>query len=163
MKTTSLWQPWASFIAWGFKLIETRDYYPPRSVIGQRIAIHAAKRPMRPEEYQDCTTAMNEIGAAELLDGDGFPLGAVVATAVLRCAHRVRWEHEGLAWLELAPGDCPHYQAFGEGKKYAWTAPIDPYGNFNDGRVLWFLEDVERLNPPVPARGMQGFWEWTQE
>jgi hypothetical protein len=37
----TLWQPWASFIAWGFKLIETRTHNRFRCLAGQQIAIHA--------------------------------------------------------------------------------------------------------------------------
>lgn len=44
MKAVSLWQPWASLIACGAKTIETRSWPAPRTVVGQRIAIHAAKR-----------------------------------------------------------------------------------------------------------------------
>ena len=43
MKTISLWQPYASLIAAGEKTIETRGWAPPKGVMGQRIAIHAAK------------------------------------------------------------------------------------------------------------------------
>ena len=62
MKAITLWQPWASlcviprpidpatFSTFGgaiplpFKTIETRSWPAPKSLIGQRIAIHAAKR-----------------------------------------------------------------------------------------------------------------------
>ena len=44
MKAISLWQPWASLIACGAKPFETRHWAPPRELIGQTIAIHAAKK-----------------------------------------------------------------------------------------------------------------------
>ena len=44
MKAISLHQPWASLIAVGIKTIETRSWAPPKALIGQRIAIHAAKK-----------------------------------------------------------------------------------------------------------------------
>src|SRR5712671_3817606 len=44
MKAISLWQPWASLIACGAKPFETRHWAPPRELIGQSIAIHAAKK-----------------------------------------------------------------------------------------------------------------------
>ena len=43
MKTISLWQPYASLIAAGVKTIETRGWAPPKGLMGQRIAIHAAR------------------------------------------------------------------------------------------------------------------------
>ncbi|WP_148133944.1 ASCH domain-containing protein [Candidatus Formimonas warabiya] len=33
----TLWQPWASLIAEGYKKIETRSWKAPEKVIGQRI------------------------------------------------------------------------------------------------------------------------------
>jgi len=43
MKAISLWQPWASFIAWGIKTIETRHWPLPKNIKGP-LAIHATKK-----------------------------------------------------------------------------------------------------------------------
>jgi len=43
MKVITLWQPWASFIAFGWKSIETRTHNKFESLKGNRIAIHAGK------------------------------------------------------------------------------------------------------------------------
>ena len=43
MKAISLWQPHASLAVSGIKLYETRTWPAPRSIVGQRIWIHAAK------------------------------------------------------------------------------------------------------------------------
>ena len=43
MKVISLWQPWASFMAWGIKKIETRHWPLPKNITGP-IAIHATKK-----------------------------------------------------------------------------------------------------------------------
>ena len=42
----------------------------------------------------------------------------------------------------------------------ARTVLADPYGDFSPGRWLWFLADVQPCNPPAPARGAQGLWNW---
>lgn len=44
MKVISLWQPWASLVIDGRKKIETRHWSPPASLVGQPLAIHAAKK-----------------------------------------------------------------------------------------------------------------------
>lgn len=44
MKALSLWQPWASLMADGRKLIETRHWPAPKWLIGQKYAIHAAMK-----------------------------------------------------------------------------------------------------------------------
>ena len=86
------------------------------------------------------------------------PAGKVVATAVLRCSHEVAYN------LELAhmhPGtwmDCAHWR-----RETEFAVERDPYGDFTATRWLWFLEDIEKLDPPVPAIGHQGFWNWFDE
>ena len=44
MKALTIWQPWASLIMAGAKPYEFRGWRAPRSIIGQRIVIHAAAR-----------------------------------------------------------------------------------------------------------------------
>lgn len=72
----SLWQPWASFIAIGKKPYETRHWKAPPRYVGQRIAIHAAKR--QPEK--------DDILWWHSIAGPEAPLfkGAFVCTAILR-------------------------------------------------------------------------------
>lgn len=43
MPCISLWQPWAQFIALGWKTIETRTHSRFASLVGRRIAIHASQ------------------------------------------------------------------------------------------------------------------------
>jgi hypothetical protein len=66
-----------------------------------------------------------------------LPLGAVVATAVL--VDCVRTEDTATTTLEWALGD--------------WTP----------GRWAWLLDDVQPVDPPMPAKGKQGWWDWTPE
>lgn len=40
----SLWQPWATWILWGWKTIETRTHDRFRGLTGKRIGIHAAQK-----------------------------------------------------------------------------------------------------------------------
>ena len=34
------------------------------------------------------------------------------------------------------------------------------FGNFSPGRYAWRLKVVDVFDPPIPARGQQGLWEW---
>lgn len=43
MKAITLHEPWASFIMWGWKTIETRTHRRYRKYLGETIAIHASK------------------------------------------------------------------------------------------------------------------------
>lgn len=161
MKVITVWQPWASLIAIGAKPYEFRSWKPPASLIGRRIAIHAAARLVMASEVRalilalkgakgfrcpclDANIALPILQA--ILDGlsgspdtlfatpaaRSVPLSHVVCTAVLGEPRRGD---------EIA-------REFGE--------TGNPPGEANWG---WPMLDVERLLPPVPARGRQGLWD----
>ena len=127
MRAITLWQPWASLIAYGIKTRETRSWRFPVRMLSERIAIHAAKRPYDLEGGFNLPLLL----PAEAFDEHGtLPRGAVVATARLA-------------------GFMP-----------TTAVTADPYGDYTPGRWAWLLEDIERVDPPVAARGYQGFWTW---
>ena len=146
MKALTLHQPWASLIACGLKTIETRDWPPPRRLIGQRIAIHAGRK-------REVSGNLHPESLRAVLDlfGNGWggriPLGAIVATALLEDARQVGFQRYAGRVLASSPSHT------------GWVEP-DPHGDFSTGRWLWFLTDVEPCNPPVPAVGHQGLWDW---
>ena len=153
MKAITLHQPWASLIACGLKTIETRSWTPPQSLVGQRIAIHAGKRAPDSWEWNDDIRL-----ACEHWDFD-MPLGAVVATAQLAGVYQVTqnprlrgWEPDYGYVLATGPPSTPDLREI----------EIDSFGDFSLGRWLWMLTDIQRIGPPVPARGRQRLWEWCQ-
>ena len=153
MKALTLWQPWASLIAHGIKLIETRSWFPHRSQIGQRIAIHAGmKKPIPSEFVSDSLVSIYLASRMGKEWADEIPFGAVVATAVLADVMQVTWIDEAFD-PPIAHGVYPSVPR---------TAPVDPWGDFSVGRYLWFLEDVEPLDPPCYVKGKQGLWLWDQ-
>ena len=137
VKALSLHQPWASLIAAGFKSIETRSWPPPQSLIGQRIAIHAAKKvvafPDTPA-YREFNDAVNNALGHDWLRTS--QRGAVVAIATLYNVRQVQAD-------TVIP----------EGDELL-------FGDFTLGRWMWELSDVQPLDPPVPARGHQGLWNF---
>jgi hypothetical protein len=144
MKAISLWQPWASFIAIGVKPFETRDWAPPLWLIGQRIAIHAAKKAVEPDDREWARLA----GASEL------PLGAIVCTAVLAGAYQCG------ANLKEKPWHCRVAERRGLATPERATIKVDEFGDYDPGRWAWWLTDIE---PAIPARGSQGLWDWPGE
>jgi hypothetical protein len=36
--------------------------------------------------------------------------------------------------------------------------PPDPFGDYTAGRYAWYLDDIQILPRPIPAKGSQGFW-----
>lgn len=145
MKALTLTQPWASLVAAGVKLIETRswgtDYRGP-------IAIHAAKSFKREDHG---TIYSGRPGLLELcarheyayplevmrLAPSTLPMGAIVAVAEL--VDVVRHHTDGRLPDQVVS-----------------RFTISPYerklGGYGPGRVYWLLKDVQRVEP-VTFRG----------
>ena len=150
MKAITLHQPFASLVACGHKTVETRSWAPPRELIGERIAIHAAKRKPAVESFS--VELMHCLLGTIGWDWGAWPRGAVVATAVIREALTVYWRDPADTKVSAHPA----------GQRYALReVPVCACGDYSEGRWLWMLDDIEPLDPPVPARGYQGLWEWT--
>src|SRR5574342_1248012 len=139
MRAVSLTQPWATLVAIGAKRIETRSWSTPYR--GQ-IAIHAAKG--FPTWARELASGEPFRKALRTDDGGGMcylPLGAVVATSELVDCVRV----------ESAFMRAPLLERSG-------TADEEAFGDYSIGRWAWILRGVNRVDPPVPARGSLGLW-----
>ena len=145
MKAFTIWQPWASLIAIGAKPYEFRRWQAPRSLIGQRIAIHAGSRKVRPADVRALRM--------ELRSSSPNGTGLVTGTALLY-----------LDRLYSAPGGAILSTVLctailGEPIKAAelWEGDSDRI----DHHVwAWPLTEIEPVEPHPPVRGAQGFWEW---
>lgn len=154
MKALTIWQPWVSLIIAGAKPYEFRHWLPPASLIGHRIALHAGARKPKVTEVDDLIERLKHgVGhdnpclrreeALELLTRARkqmhlMPLSAVIGTATLGKPKR---------------GDeCAREMGLGEAGNDS-----DRAGTFNWG---WPMLDIEPWLPPVPAKGMQGLWNF---
>lgn len=136
MKAITIWQPWATLIARGYKHFETRSW---GTAYRGPIAIHAAKREPQPWDWE----AVAELWAHGITDfplrATEYPLGVVVAVAQLAGCERMT--------PALIAGQCALERVL---------------GHWEPGRFAWRLEDAAPLARPVPTRGRQGLWDWTQ-
>jgi len=147
MKALTIWQPWASLIIEGFKPREFRPWACPKSMVGQRIVLHAAKRPMKAGELRDimeyvCST-------------DGVRDG--IDPRCMTLLERV-WRREE---------ELPMSAALGTAQLGAPRVPIHRLPALGDPEpdrpiYAWPMLDVQKWPEPVPAKGAQGFWEWRQ-
>lgn len=136
IKALTIWQPWSQLIIIGEKLVETRGH---KTNIRGRIAIHAAK--------QDHSGILLHIPARELafFQAAGvtsipeLPTGAVLGMAELVNCVPI----EKLYGTEY---DTPQERAFGD---------------WNPGRFGWIFKQPVKFDQPKPAKGAQGFWNWT--
>lgn len=156
MKAATLHQPWATLAALKLKNNETRGW--PTKHRGQ-LAIHAGLK----IDYDACEREPIKSALAEHgYTADNLPTGAVLATCELvEC-----WRIERLSdWgAETAP---VRFTASDGKARKLWAGYVegDPeyhYGNYDDGRYAWELDNVELLPEPIPAKGQQGLWNWNK-
>jgi activating signal cointegrator 1 len=143
MKALTLWQPWASLVAFEEKKVETRCWSTKYRGL---LAIHAAQKEppdwlgksrnrqefhkylcgiTKRHQWGDFWWPNGKRGLAEVL--------CIVKLISIEPVERVR---EDLSAQELC------------------------FGNYEDGRYAWFLEMVHRFESPIPAKGNRLLWNW---
>lgn len=153
MKALTIWQPWASLILIGAKPYEFRGWKVPGFMLGQRIAIHAGARPVKPGEVKDLiarlatpslawSTALRAEVALPLLElalrnPSSLPRSSLLCTAVLGQA-------------------VNGFSVAGE-----FGGVVNDSDRAEQANWAWPLSDIEPLVPPVEAKGAQGFWDWS--
>jgi activating signal cointegrator 1 len=137
MKVISLWQPYASLLVGGFKMVETRPYPCPQAIVGHRLyiastkIITAAQRALfADEEFQ---AYYRETGLPAKLED--MPNGYLLGSVLINTSDPITEED-----LE----DITDEERL--------------YGDWRIGRHAWRTRDPEMLNEPVPVSGQQGIW-----
>lgn len=133
MKALTLTQPWATFVASGLKLIETRNWSTPHR---GWLAIHAAKG-FPPWAKDLCVVKpfnfwLDKLGCTV----ETLPLGAVIAKVNMIDCVRFTITY-----------DPPSHEA--------------QFGDFTPGRYGFIFSSVVTYPKPIPAKGSLGLWNWT--
>lgn len=141
MKALTLWQPWASLMAKGEKIVETRCW---STKYRGEIAIHSAAKlpakflgasahtePFR-NELADVLLCRREAVDAQVRL---LPYGSILCIVRLVDIEPTENVREILCQRELI------------------------FGNYEDGRYAWFTEMVE-IFKPIPAKGNRMLWNW---
>lgn len=166
MRALTLHRPWPYVILRRGKRVENRTWLPHKSVIGQRIALHAGKGwDARAEEYitRDPDRAMRW---PALVEAEG-----IVGTAVV-----LGWVNGAAPW---PAGEVPWYPPAGEVPWYPSSAKSHRFGPetlsedlaldairspYYFGPIGWVLDDVQELPAPIPHSGFhRGLWEVPEE
>ena len=155
MRAITLRQPYASLIVAGLKTTETRDWEPHKAMWGTRIAIHAGLGFMGGGPETMGWLAEQYIWACR----GGY------------CKHRGEWgcakavlpTRAVLCTVRLLRVETVDYQMGPHAVRYESGAvgTICPHGDYSAGRKIWVLDRMRVLEPPVPASGAQGLWNWT--
>lgn len=175
MKAISLWQPWASLVACGAKPYETRHWAPPRELIGQRIAIHAAKKVdkdakafaedlMYGQHGADGFALAEKLSATMqgipdelmgLLGMAAMPMGCIVCEATLDAAFQLGEQATGTA----RPAASVVRRLVSRQMPDCFTVRYDDFGDYAAGRWAWLLRDVTVIKPDRGTIGRQGFFD----
>jgi hypothetical protein len=138
MKALTVWQPWATLIAWPLKPVENRTWRADW-VLGKRIAIHAGNK------FDDDAALHLSVRAApvpSIVSVARKIRGAIVCTAVVD-----RFVvYEDLVTMPVRE------------MAQLW----DQIREWFCGPIGWVLRDVQKF-APVPCRGAQGLWEVPSE
>ena len=152
IKAITLYQPWASLVAMGEKMIETRSW---STRYRGELAIHASKR-FSPEEQKFCNRepfrsalVANNVCRIER----DLPLGMVIAVCKLVDCVIIDPENP------IIIGTIVDLRL----EKEVFIPPDEPelsFGDYTPGRYAWILDEVRMLPDPIPASGMLGLWNW---
>jgi activating signal cointegrator 1 len=140
LKAITLWQPWATLIALGYKKYETRHW--ATNYRGE-LAIHAAKRPVIQDEL--AKIAFDSIGHLEysLLQNLEYPYGSIIAICDLQ---------DCLAMIDVhIPGRLSTIEIS------SVSTLEKSVGLWRAGRYAWELNNI-KATEPQQYRGSQGLW-----
>jgi hypothetical protein len=152
MKALTLTQPYATLVAIGAKRIETRSW---STRYRGPLAIHAGKG-LGPVGGERGLVALCQNGVfAQALKGRTLPRGVIVANCTLVDVVPVE---DVLCRVQIRPRDY-------DTGYYLWSVDDSEraFGDYTPGRYAWLLADVRPVDPPIPATGRQGLWEWVEQ
>lgn len=139
MKALSLLQPWASLVAIGAKLIETRSWYTayrgPLLIAASQKWTSKQGRLIKAEPFHSTFLQVAQRWSAEHGQPRPFPLTLGCILCVVDLTHCV----------PITSANTP-------------PDPERSFGDYTPGRYAWHMATVRRLERPVPAKGSLGLW-----
>lgn len=135
LRALTLWRPWSWAVCHAGKRIENRPWAPPRSIVGQYLALHAGKM-----YDKACVVLMREMGLADPPLPERCPQGIVAVCKVMRSYSACTETEEQLEHL-----------------RDVVTAAHPGQRQWIFGPYCWVLEEVTPIEP-VPCKGAQGLW-----
>lgn len=144
MKAITLYQPHATLMAIGAKMIETR---PKRWNHRGLVAIHSG---LSKDWFPLCNQEpfRSVLVAAGYCDPSMLPLGRVIAVGLLSSCVTT----ESLSDEKSSLLDCPPL-----------SSQERAFGNYAPNRFGYLFAEIRRLDDPIPFRGHQGYWDLPAE
>lgn len=144
-KVLTLWQPWATLLAYGVKQNETRPNY---TTWKGTYLIHAAKSMARFQkdicQKEPFKSELEKIGITHYSQ---LPTGAVIG------AFSVKW------WNCIFEGLGGKFTTCQSDDLVAELGPKEiAFGDYGKGRYVWFGENHRVLENPIPYKNGQGYY-----
>lgn len=138
MKALSLTQPWATLVAIGEKVIETRSWF---TYYRGPLLIHAASAfPTAAKDLLLDRRFHQVLARAGYVFPEDLPRGAIIAVGRLVDVRQMTQD----TWPSRFEAAAREHEA--------------AYGDYQAGRFAWLLDDVRPLPAPIPCRGALGLW-----
>lgn len=164
MKALTVKDPWATLIAYGAKVYETRSWSTPYR---GEIALHASKAFPRydqemcmDEPFFKTLTACQKMGLPNMLND--WPRGAVIALADLVDVVRIQRVNERGDVVDCDESAGVHYHSHDDVVTVGGvplTGQEEDFGLYCSHRYAWRFDNVRRI-VPVSAKGALGLWVW---
>jgi hypothetical protein len=136
VKALSLTEPWATLMALQEKRIETRSWDLPLSIVGQQVAIHAAKGfPKWAKQLTEEEPFCSSLLAKGNVFIPNLSCGKILCIVKFIGSRRTEDIVNQVTKKELA------------------------FGDYSAGRFAYLTEWVGKLKEPIPAVGHLGFWK----
>jgi hypothetical protein len=138
----SVWDPYATLLAIGAKVYETRSWAPPMSVIGKRIAIHAGLS----------QEGLRILAADQSLQRATWTAMHAAGRDTAQCWHPGCVLAVGTLGFQISTGSIS--ATVGSG-----VPPQEfQFGDWSPGRYAWKMMDMVALSRPIPLIGRQGLF-----
>ena len=170
MKVISLLQPWASLAVLGHKKLETRSFNTKHR---GPLLIHACKNPKFVEtNNQSCDGELIEwLEKINMLyqSDYAYPFGAIIGQ--VNIVDTFQFSDDAQKQLQAYKAEENPWIPYREGgnnfdsleEEDEWQDNIIKemaFGVFDKGRYGWLLSNPIVFEEPIPAKGMQGFWNY---
>lgn len=149
VKALTIWQPWATFIMALAKPFEFRgfDYrIKNRSIEGNRIVIHAGKRPIKFSEMIELKARIED-GSSALIADRALPIIERLIEAP-KC--------RGVLPMSAALGTV----VIGRPRRADGLFKKPDSDRLDHHVFAWPMIDPQPFEPPIDMRGLQGFWNF---
>ncbi len=156
MRAITICQPWASLSIHGCKPYEFRHWSPPKSLIGQRVVLHAAVKKIDKAQIRFLRSiSKRDTSARAALCLQDYDKAKNILTSMMNDS----FDMLGVGLGTTVLGEPKTMDEIKDEFQTERTI-YGRYGGHYKPLRAWPLLDIEKFDEPIAARGKQNFWHW---